>query len=97
MQHGTFEVKSVFLHVTKHFFDPHASFVEAKCDSFVRKVGCQAPGFFFTNFPMDKQVDRIDFRLCQISLSEPDTLACFLDVRTKGLPFMLGFDSNTSV
>ncbi len=80
----------MFFHITEHLFDPHSSFIKAKSGLHIRQIGCQAPGFFLTAFPMHQQIDRVNVRLREFSLSKPDALTSLVNVAAKGKPLAVG-------
>jgi hypothetical protein len=69
-----FKVKPMRFEITKHFLDPHSALVEAQCHGLIGQIGCQAPGFCLTSFPMDEQIDVKGITFCQEAWSQPDAL-----------------------
>ena len=85
-QHCSFQIKTMLFHVAEHFLNPHSASVSPQSQLPVRQAGCQTPRSFFTAFPMDQQIHRIDLTFCQPSFSQPDAGTCFLSPTTKVLP-----------
>jgi hypothetical protein len=85
-QHRAFQIKTMFLHITEHFFDPHSALIILQGHAQIGKVGGQTPGFFLTHPPMDKQADRINFLGGQIATSQPETFTGLMDETAEGLP-----------
>ncbi len=93
-QHGPFQVKAVFLQITKHFLDPHSAGVGLQSHLPVRKVRGQTPRFIFSNFPVHQQVHRINLRLRQPPLPQPHTAARPFDPAPKIMPLCLPRKTN---
>src|SRR3989337_2394502 len=60
-EHRTFQVKAMFFKVAEHLFNPHSADIKSQTHLQTGQISSQAPRFFFSDFPMDQQVDRINF------------------------------------
>src|SRR4030066_78547 len=85
-QHRTLQVKSMFLHIAEHFFDPHPAPIILQGHTQIGQISRQTPGFFLTPAPMDQQTDRINFFDGQITCPQPETFARLVDETVEGLP-----------
>src|SRR4030067_1483221 len=79
----------MFFEVAEHFFNPHPASIKPQNHTWIRQIGSQAPGFFFSDLPMNQQIDRINLLDRQIAHSQPETLARFLDISAELLPTAL--------
>jgi len=75
--------------IAEHFLNPLSAGVGAQNHLPVRKVRDQTSGLIFSNFPMHKQVHRINLGLRQPSLLQPHTLARLFNPTIKNKPFHL--------
>lgn len=79
VQHHTIQVKAMFFHVTEHFFDPHSGPIIVQGHVQAGQVIGRTPRLFLADFPISKQVDRIDLLRSQVASSQPDTLIGLMD------------------
>jgi len=80
----------MFFHIAKYFFNPHSPFVKAESGLQIRQFSCQTPGLFFTKFPICQQIDPVNVRLREFSLSKPEALTSLVNVAAKGNPLAAG-------
>jgi hypothetical protein len=59
LQMAAFQVKSMFLEVTMHFFHPHPASISRHRQAQSGQVGRQQPWFFFTQLAVRQQIDPI--------------------------------------
>src|SRR4030066_1749672 len=96
-QHRAFQIKTMFLHIAEHFFDPHSASIMLQGHAQIGKVGVQTPGFLLTRPPMNQQANRINFLGGQIALSQPETFTGLMDETAEGLPTVAFIDPDPGI
>jgi hypothetical protein len=75
----------------------HSAFIELHRHLQVRQVSGQTPRIFFSDLPMNQQVDRINLFGGQISVSQPNTLSGLLNITADCLPATLFDEPNACI
>src|ERR1035437_4330905 len=72
--------------VAMELFAPHPALIIFQSHGSVRQVGSQAPGFFFTDLPVNQQIGWVDLLGSQVALTQPETLTGLLNKTVEWFP-----------
>ena len=96
-QHGALQIEALFFEVSEHLFDPHTTTIIAHRQTGIWQVADQAPGFFFTDLPVDQNRNWIDRLLGQVGFGNPNPLPRPLHKGVQGLPVRLFIAPNRGI
>jgi hypothetical protein len=68
------QIKAISFDVAKHLFGPHTAAISSQGGLWLGEAGCRKPRFFFADFPINQQVDRISILGGQFAMRQPHAL-----------------------